>query len=49
MPLFCYLCTKCLKGYEIIVPLEKVGKPVKCPKCKKKLKQIITPPNFIIR
>ena len=47
-PLFAYLCPKCLKGYEMMVPLEKTDKPVKCPKCKKKMRKIITPPNFRI-
>lgn len=48
-PLFAYVCSKCLKVYEMMVPLDKTGEDIKCPKCRKKMKKIITPPNFVIR
>lgn len=49
MPLFDYICGKCFKQYEVIVPLKDVGKKVKCPHCKKSLKKILTPVYFSIK
>lgn len=46
MPLFIYVCTKCEKIFEMMVPLARTGESIKCPKCKRKMKKIITPPNF---
>jgi len=42
MPLFVYKCLKCLKVYEIIVPLAKLDKKIRCPHCKKALKKEIS-------
>lgn len=48
MPLFDFVCGKCLKKYEIIIPLKEMDKKVKCPHCKKELKKIMAPVFFRI-
>ena len=49
MPLHDFVCGKCLKRYEIIIPLKEMDKKVKCPHCKKELKKIMAPVFFSIK
>jgi len=46
MPLLQYLCEPCKKLLEFQVPLEKYGKKIKCPHCKKEVKQVLFPVYF---
>lgn len=48
-PLHDYFCKDCLKTYEVIVPLDKDNKKVKCPHCKKKLKKLLAPVYFSMK
>ena len=43
MPLYTFICEKCRKIYEVLVPLKDYGNVVKCPHCKKKLEMKIMP------
>ena len=47
MPIHDFYCAKCSKLFEIIVPLSKTNKAVKCPYCKKKLKKGLSAPKVI--
>jgi len=49
MPLFDYYCKDCEKCYEVLVPLSKTKSKIKCPKCKKELKKIISPVYFSVK
>lgn len=48
MPLYEYVCSRCQKLFEIIVPLDKYGKKIRCPHCRKQLKKIMSPVMFKI-
>jgi putative FmdB family regulatory protein len=48
MPLYSYLCNKCGKYFEIIIPLKDCDKEVECPHCKENLKKILMPVMFKI-
>ena len=49
MPLYEYLCENCEKYFEIIVPLKKRNKKIKCPHCKKSLTKIMSPVYFTFK
>jgi putative FmdB family regulatory protein len=42
VPLYCFVCKKCEKMFEAIVPLSDSDKEVKCQYCGKPLKKLIT-------
>jgi putative FmdB family regulatory protein len=46
--LYVFQCEKCLKQYEVMMKLEEHGQKVKCPQCKKAMKQKLTPLRFKI-
>jgi len=46
--LYVYQCDKCCKQYEVIMKLSEHGQKVKCPRCKKDMKQKLTPLRFKI-
>ena len=47
MPLYDYSCIDCGKLYEISVKLELINKEIKCPKCGKTLKKLVSAPRRI--
>ncbi|MCK4328781.1 zinc ribbon domain-containing protein [candidate division WOR-3 bacterium] len=47
MPLQDYHCKQCNKIFEIIVPLSKNDKEIKCPYCKQTLRKRISAPKII--
>ena len=53
MPLYEFYCNndkkKCNRYFEAIVALKDFGKPVKCPYCGHKLKQLMSAPMFRIK
>jgi putative FmdB family regulatory protein len=49
MPLYEFLCSKCMKILEFIVPLDKFETKVKCPHCKKMVKRLMSPVLFRIK
>ena len=49
MPLFDFICKKCEKIFEVIVPLSYSKKKIKCPYCKKQLKKLMSPVYFKVR
>ena len=49
MPLLSYLCENCDKILEFTVPLKDWETKIKCPYCKKEVKQIICPVLFRIK
>jgi putative FmdB family regulatory protein len=46
VPLYSFVCDKCRKYFEAIVPLKDYDKDVPCPYCKKKLKKLMNPVSF---
>jgi len=46
---YLYTCLKCNKEYEVGMKLEEHGQKVKCPKCKRMMKQKPTTVPFRIR
>jgi putative FmdB family regulatory protein len=46
MPLYSYICTKCNKYFEILIPLKDYDKDILCKYCSKKLKKKITSVMF---
>lgn len=59
-PLFEMYCSKCLEKnysgesekkavFEVMIPLDKLDRKVKCPNCKSHLKKRITPVRFTWR
>jgi putative FmdB family regulatory protein len=49
MPMYEYDCNKCKKRYEVIVPLSKSDKKIRCPRCKRKLEKQLAAPLFVIK
>ena len=49
MPLYTYLCKKCAKIYEVIVPLKKAEDDIKCPHCNTVVEKKIMPVYFRIK
>jgi len=49
VPLLQFLCTNCQKLLEFQVPLEKFGTKIRCPHCKKIVKQVLFPVSFRIK
>jgi putative FmdB family regulatory protein len=43
MPLYVYHCSKCMKVFELIIPLSKYNEPVKCKYCGTDLEKFFTP------
>ena len=47
MPIYEYVCKKCKHGpFEKLVFGEEEEKAVRCPKCKGKVKQVLSPSNI---
>jgi putative FmdB family regulatory protein len=49
MPMYQYVCPKCNKAFEIIIPLKLADKKITCKYCKKGLVKIMTAPYFSIK
>lgn len=49
MPLYEFVCERCLKVLEFIVPLEEFDKRVRCPYCKKEVKRLMSAVLFKIK
>ncbi len=43
MPLYEYMCKKCRKIHEVLVPLSEEKEDVKCPECDKAMKKLMSP------
>lgn len=43
MALHDYYCTDCERVFEVLVPMDRLDDPVKCPKCRKRLKKRFSP------
>jgi len=48
VPLYTFVCKKCEKAFELIVPLKRADEKIKCKYCKKILQKIMTAPYFKI-
>jgi putative FmdB family regulatory protein len=49
MPLYIYVCEKCMKKFEVIVPLEQYDKKIPCKYCNKELVKKLSPVYFKVR
>jgi putative FmdB family regulatory protein len=44
-----YRCVKCMKQFEVEMPVEYNGKELKCPHCKKPMKKVWSPVAGFVR
>ena len=49
VPLYSYMCSKCMKYYEYLVKLAKSDEEIKCPHCGEPLKKLMDTPYFTIK
>jgi len=49
MPMYNYVCEKCSKIFEVIVPLDKSEKEIYCKYCNSVLKKQLTPVYFKVK
>jgi len=47
MPLYFYTCDKCMKMFEVMVPIIRRDETIECPHCKETLRREVSAPQMI--